>query len=108
VHIAQDHGPDHGERLATALVVVRPRILLLAADGLANTEIAARVSVSRPTVFGWRARHDSEGLDGLHDEPRTGRPRQVRHEAIIAATLSPPPKKPGCDALVEPAATWRR
>ena len=73
----------------------RARIVLLAADGLANTEIAARVSVSRPTVISWRTRYEAEGLDGLDDEPRSGRPRHVDHEAIIAATLSPPPKKLG-------------
>ena len=73
----------------------RARILLLAVDGLANTEIAARVGVSRPTVIGWRVRYEAEGLDGLHDEPRSGRPRHVDHEAIIAATLSPPPKSLG-------------
>ena len=73
----------------------RARIVLLAAEGLANTEIAARVGVSRPTVIGWRARYESEGLDGLDDEPRSGRPRHVDHEAIIAATLSPPPKSLG-------------
>ena len=73
----------------------RARIVLLAADGLANTEIAARVSVSRPTVIGWRARYETSGLDGLDDEARSGRPRHVDHEAIIAATLSSPPKKLG-------------
>lgn len=73
----------------------RARIVLLAAEGLANTEIAARVGVSRPTVIAWRARYETSGLDGLDDEPRSGRPRHVDHEAIIAATLSPPPKKLG-------------
>ena len=47
----------------------RARILLLAARGLANTEIAAQVAVSRPTVIGWRARYEG-GLDGLHDQDR--------------------------------------
>ncbi|HEY5137557.1 MAG TPA: IS630 family transposase, partial [Candidatus Nanopelagicales bacterium] len=80
---------------ATAGSAQRARIVLLAADGLANTEIAARVGVSRPTVIAWRARYETAGLDGLDDEPRSGRPRYVDHEAIIAATLSPPPKKLG-------------
>jgi transposase len=80
---------------ATAGSAQRARIVLLATEGLANTEIAARVGVSRPTVIAWRARYEAEGLDGLDDEPRSGRPRHVDHEAIIAATLSPPPKKLG-------------
>jgi len=33
----------------------RARIVLLAADGVSNTEIASRVGVSRPTVISWRA-----------------------------------------------------
>jgi transposase/DNA-binding transcriptional ArsR family regulator len=73
----------------------RARIVLLAADGLSNTEIAARVGVSRPTVVGWRARYERSGLVGLEDEPRSGRPRQVDQEAIIAATLRPPPARLG-------------
>jgi len=73
----------------------RARIVLLAADGLSNTEIAARVGVSRPTVIGWRGRYERGGISGLDDRPRSGRPRVVDHEAIIAATLMPPPKKLG-------------
>ena len=73
----------------------RARIVLLAADGVSNTEIAERVGVSRPTVISWRARYTRSGLAGLHDEQRPGRPRTIDHEAIIAATLTPPPKKLG-------------
>ena len=36
----------------------RARIVLLAADGLSNTAIAAQVGVSRPTVIGWRGRYE--------------------------------------------------
>jgi hypothetical protein len=39
----------------------RARIVLLAADGMNNTEIAARVGVSRPTVIGWRKRMSGAG-----------------------------------------------
>ena len=35
----------------------RARIVLLAADGLTNVDIAGRVGVSRPTVTSWQARH---------------------------------------------------
>ena len=73
----------------------RARIVLLAADGLSNTAIAARVGVSRPTVIGWRGRYEQRGLKGLADEPRSGRPRRVNHRAVVAATLAPPPKKLG-------------
>lgn len=73
----------------------RARIVLLAADGVANTAIAQQVGVSRPTVIGWRERYQSGGIDGLDDEPRPGRPRVVDHRDIVAATLKPPPKKLG-------------
>ena len=39
----------------------RARIVLLAADGVSNTEIADWVGVSRPTVIGWRDRYASSG-----------------------------------------------
>ena len=55
----------------------RARIVLLAADGVSNTEIADRVGVSRPTVIGWRDRYASSGVRGLEDERRSGRPRTL-------------------------------
>jgi hypothetical protein len=73
----------------------RARIVLLAADGVSNTEIAARVGVARQTVIDWRARYEREGVAGLADEPRPGRPRHVDRARIVAATLAPPPKKLG-------------
>jgi transposase len=73
----------------------RARIVLLAADGVSNTAIAQRVGVSRPTVIGWRDRYLARGIDGLEDEQRPGRPRSIDHAEIVAATLSPPPKKLG-------------
>ena len=73
----------------------RARIVLLAADGISNTRIAELVGVSRPTVIAWRGRFEQAGLDGLADEARSGRPRHVDHEAIVAATLTAPPKSLG-------------
>jgi len=73
----------------------RARIVLLAADGVSNTEIAELVGVSRPTVIAWRDRYDSSGMQGLHDEQRPGRPRTVDRSEILAATLTPPPAKLG-------------
>jgi transposase len=73
----------------------RARIVLMAAEGVSNTEIAERVGVSRPTVTAWRSRYQSSGLRGLEDEQRSGRPRTVDRARILAATLAPPPKKLG-------------
>ncbi len=76
-------------------LALRARIVLLAADGLSNTAIAEKVGVTRPTVIGWRGRYSDQGVAGLTDIPRAGRPRVIDHSQIIAATLKPPPKKLG-------------
>ena len=73
----------------------RARIVLLAADGLANARIAELVGVSRPTVIGWRSRYAARGLPGLDDQARSGRPRHLDHRQIVAVTLRPPPRKYG-------------
>ena len=76
----------------------RARIVLAAAEGLSNTQVAARVGCSRPTVVRWRSRYATEGLTGLDDQPRSGRPRTVRrdHRAeIVATTQQPPPQQLG-------------
>jgi transposase len=82
----------------SAVLAQRARILLLAADGASNTEIAQRVGVSRPTVIACRRRYAHRGLDGLPDRPRPGRPqtvRRVRRTEILQITLSPPPARLG-------------
>ncbi len=73
----------------------RARIVLLAADGVSNTEIAEKVGTTRNTVIAWRARYGQAGIAGLADADRSGRPRRIDHRAIVAATLRPPPKKLG-------------
>ena len=80
---------------APAAAAQRARIVLMAADGLANYEIAERVGVSRPTVNLWRNRYLASGLAGLAGVRPPGRPRSVDRAAIIAATLTPPPKSLG-------------
>jgi transposase len=54
--------------------VVRARIVLLAADGLDNDEIAARLDTRREVVSKWRKRFFEQGLAGLEERPRGGRP----------------------------------
>jgi hypothetical protein len=73
----------------------RARILLLAADGASNTEIADKVGVSRPTVLVWRQRYAEEGFDGLGDRARPGRRPSVMAADVLAATLQPPPGRLG-------------
>lgn len=93
---------EHGQllswsrrRTSAAGLAMRSKIVLAAAEGGTNTEIAARLGVSRPTVTTWRNRFAQHRLDGLVDEPRPGRPRTVTDaqvEQLITATLESAPK----------------
>ncbi len=73
----------------------RARIVLLAADGVGTSEIVRRVGVSKPTVIGWKRRYAEEGVGGLDDRPKSGRPRSVDVAEIVVRTLEPPPEKLG-------------
>jgi transposase-like protein len=55
--------------------VVRAKIVLLAVEGWANVEIAARLDTSPQVVHRWRKRFFDERLKGLEDRHRCGRPR---------------------------------
>src|SRR3954449_2598069 len=82
-------------RTSAQALALRSRIVLLAADGLNNTEIAQRLGVHRPMVRKWRGRFAEQRLDGLLDEPRPGRPRTITDEQVeevIVRTLETTPK----------------
>jgi len=72
--------------------VERARIVLAVADGAGTSGAARILGVSRPTVIKWRDRFAANGIAGLDDEARSGRPKTVDDAAIIAATLEPPPE----------------
>lgn len=55
--------------------VLRALIILAAAEGRRNDEIAAALSVGRDVVSLWRKRFFYERLSGLEERPRPGRPR---------------------------------
>ena len=77
-------------RKSAAGLAVRSKIVLLAADGLGPSEIAAKVECSRATAHKWRKRFQAKGLRGLSDEYREGRPRTVsdeRVEEVVTKTL---------------------
>ncbi|MDR1427695.1 MAG: IS630 family transposase [Bifidobacteriaceae bacterium] len=57
-------------------MAARAKIVLAAARGDPNVEIAAGLGVSRETVRKWRGRYAAERLPGLGDRPRPGRPRR--------------------------------
>jgi hypothetical protein len=55
--------------------VLRAKMILLAAEGLENKEIAARLNTGRDIVSQWRKRFFYERLPGLEERARPGRPR---------------------------------
>jgi transposase len=73
----------------------RARIVLLAADGVPVKEIVERVGMSKPTVIAWKKRYTAEGIGGLADRPKPGRPAQVDEVAVVSATLEAPPERVG-------------
>jgi transposase len=75
-------------------LALRCRIVLAAAEGMANTEIAAELGCNRLTAGRWRGRFAERRLDGLHDEPRVGKPRSITDEdveRVIVKTLEEQP-----------------
>jgi len=64
--------------------VVRAKVVLLAAAGLDNDEIAARLDMRREIVSKWRKRFYLQGLEGLEELPRGGRPQAFPPEVVVA------------------------
>src|SRR6187402_667630 len=68
-------------RSTEARLVERARIVLLAADGRENKDIAAELGITRSTVARWRDRFAAGGIAGIEkDAPRGGRPPRTRDE----------------------------
>lgn len=74
-------------------VARRARVVLLSAEGLGPTAVAAEVGCSKQTVITWRERYRAEGVAGLRDAPRSGRPVSVDPVAVIERTLQTPPPR---------------
>jgi len=77
-------------------LVNRARIVLMAAEGQPNLAIAKEVGLSGQMVCKWRQRYLQQGLSGLHDELRPGRPRSISDEKVavlIRKTLQTKPKE---------------
>ena len=76
-------------------LALRARIILGCTNGRSNIAVAAALEVSDETVGKWRSRFLERRLDGLSDEPRSGRPRAVTDEdveRVITLTLESTPK----------------
>ena len=64
-------------------LVSRAKIVLLCADGFDNKAVAEEVGTSRQTVGKWRERFRTQGLMGLYDERRPGKPRSIEDDEVM-------------------------
>ncbi len=82
-----------------ARMVERARIVLAAGEGLSAAEIGRRVGCSTNTAEKWRARFERDGLAGLRDLPRPGKPllhdQAARARLIAKACTRPQPTESG-------------
>jgi putative transposase len=82
-------------RSLPAGLVRRAKIILLSASGKNDREIAPQLETSRNTVGLWRRRFLAQGVSGLYDELRPGRPRPISDERVaqlVRKTLKSKPK----------------
>jgi transposase len=73
----------------------RAQIILWGAEGQTNAEIAKKLRTRAARICKWRSRFVKEGLEGLHDEPRSGQPLKYTAETertILRKIDEPPPK----------------
>ena len=76
-------------------LVTRARIIIMSAEGATNIAIAKKLDYSPQSVSLWRRRFLEQGLSGLHDELRPGRPRSISDEQVaelIHKTLQTKPQ----------------
>ena len=63
-------------------LVRRAKLILLSADGMPNTHIAKKLDLSQQIVSMWRKRFLQQGVDGLYNQPRPGKPRSIADEKV--------------------------
>lgn len=88
------------ERLAKRVrharrIAFRAKIVLGCASGMTNSAVARKLRTSNQTVGQWRKRFLEQRVDGLLDEPRPGRPREIEDdqiEEVVIQTLESTPK----------------
>jgi transposase len=84
-------------RRAPARAVERARMIQLASEGLSVPLIAQRLARAEKVVRRWVVRFNAEGLPGLEDKPRSGRPVTYSREevGVVVATALTDPKELG-------------
>lgn len=76
----------------------RARVVLMAADGATNRTMAAATGLSEHAVSRWRRRYQADGLDGLRDRPRPGRPLVYGHDAQLRVVATVTEQTPDPDS----------
>ena len=64
-------------------LIRRAEIVLATAEGLTNNDISKRGVGSVQTVALWRKRYAEYGIEGLNDEPKSGRPRKIGYRGCL-------------------------
>jgi transposase len=77
-----------GSRAAAYRVVQRARALLLAGDGVSNSEISEVVGISRPTVLSWRSQFEKDGLVGFGEVAKGRGPKPSISEEKVAEIVN--------------------
>ena len=88
----------------------RAHIVLLAAEGLTNVQIANTLGINSHTARKWRNRFAEQRMDGLEEETRSGRPRCIDDDAVaevIRKTLEETPRDATCPRPTGARARWR-
>lgn len=75
-------------------LATRAQIVLMAADGDYNTTISRVLKVNPATVRKWKVRFSEDGIEGLHDEARSGRERTYKEEEVAALVRKTLESKP--------------
>src|SRR5580692_12065671 len=81
-------------RSEEARMVERARIVLACLQGKEIEQVARETGASVPTVSKWRRRFAQDGVNGLHDQPRSGKPPTYDatfRDRVLALLEQPPP-----------------
>lgn len=105
-------------RTLESRLVDRAKIILMSLDGAQNKDIAQRFGIRPNTVTDIRKRFNDNGIQGLYDQPRSGKPKtydkKFRNQVLILLESDPPAGHAGWDGpliaetlKVSPHAVWR-
>ncbi|CAH1668040.1 Helix-turn-helix protein [Chelatococcus asaccharovorans] len=67
----------------SATIVLRAQIML-GSEGKSRRDVARELAVSTQTIAKWQRRYEVEGINGLYDRPRSGKPRRFARDELIA------------------------